>query len=490
MQEVQLADVCDEISKAFEGGNLRRVDELIWPALDQFPDLAQLWFYAGNLFFRTGRCALAMVCFERCIHLDTNPAVYANLGATLRRLQLHDAGETVLRTGMERFPDYEPTLINLGSMYVNEGSPELGIPPLERACELGEKKGVFEKGARWNLGLLYLESGRFKEGFEFYRTGLGQERQQRIYAYDVKLDTGETLVATEPEWLQPDHVGTGKTLIVYGEQGIGDELMIATLLEEARAEFGEVIFECHPRLERLHRNAHPGMRIFPTRKDKQLFWPIQERIQADYKAPIFDLAARYRPDLQSFLNKQTLLYVANPREEDEYSAWLRALANGRPIVALGTRGGVPNTARQYRTIRTNDLDHLFESTDALFVSVDYDDMSEFAVHVHEKFGPGRFLWSPAIVQHWDYEHTAALIAACDLTVTVCQSAFHMSAGMGQRTVGLVPKRCAWRYAEIKESPELSYWYPFQQIQLFRQAENDDWRGPLDRAIEVIRGVKP
>jgi hypothetical protein len=343
--------------------------------------------------------------------------------------------------------------------------------------KLGEAKGRIERGATWNLALLYLEAGRFKEGFELYRKGLGAERLMRTYG---KGDI------PEPEVLLPEHSGAGKTLIVYGEQGIGDELMAGTIIEEARAEFGEVIFECHPRLEKLHRTAHPGMRIYPTRKDDLIAWPLTENIRAHYKAPLLDLAARYRPDAQSFVDSWTArgpTYRADEEETRRYRHQLELVAEGRPIVALATRGGVMQTARTYRTIRQPEIDHLFANTDCLFVSIDYDDMSGLASYVDEKYGETRFKWWPAVVQHWDYDHTAALIAACDLTVTVCQSAAHISAGIGKATRVLTPKRCAWRYAGTDDN---WYWYGDSAINLYRQDDPQSWMGPLNRVIADIK----
>jgi tetratricopeptide (TPR) repeat protein len=477
LQEVGLAQVCDEIGRAFNDNNLRRVDALLWPALDQFSDLPQLWFYAGNLFFQMGRSAPAAICFQRCIDLDENPKVLANLGAAYRKLNLHDAGIRVLETALERDPNYEPALINLGSMYVNEGCPEKGIPYLERAVEIGQQKGQLEKGALWNLGLLYLEAGRFREGFDIYRRGTGQERLSRSYA-------SEKAGIREPELLQPEHIGTGKTLIVWGEQGIGDELMFGTCLEEARAEFGEVIFECHPRLEKLHSWAHPGLRLFPTRKEDYIDWPIKLGIQADYKCPIGDLASRYRPDFASF-SSAAPTYRADAAETERYRAQLEGMAQGRKIVGLATHGGVLSTARQYRTLTVPDIERLVGETDCLFISLDYDDMTSLNIHLNEKFGENRFRWFPSIVQHWDYDHTAALAAACDLNVTVCQSVAHLSAGMGLNTRVLVPKRCAWRYAPVGDST-LWYWYQHPKVEVLRQDDPTSWGTALDSIIEEIQ----
>ncbi len=67
---------------------------------------------------------------------------------------------------------------------------------------------------------------------------------------------------------------TRPTLICFGEQGIGDEIMFSTMLNDA-IEHYEIVFECHPRLEKLHRNSTLArslteqgrqVRIYPTRK--------------------------------------------------------------------------------------------------------------------------------------------------------------------------------------------------------------------------------
>lgn len=496
MEEIGLGHVIEGIGDAFKKADLKRVEALLWPALNQFSQTPQLWFWAGNLFFQTDRAACAAVAFQRCLDLDDNPLVLANLGASYRKLNRHDEGISVLEAAIDRQPDYQPALVNLGSMYVNEGCPEKGIPPLEHAVELGRKAGKMERGAEWNLALLYLEAGRFKEGFSLYRNGYGNERLVRTYGK-------ESMGIPEPQHLEPDSPtvidGRKAKLIVYGEQGLGDELMAASMLIEASREF-DIILECHPRLEWIHRNSKWArqledegreVRIYPTRKDDHISWPIDERIIVDYKCPLLDLASRYRPDAESFRKVAAELlpfYTCDAEESARYRAQLEAIADGRPIVGLATRGGVMQTARTYRTLRIPDADYLFSNTDCLFVSLDYDDMTGFATYVFDKYGENRYRWFPAITQHWDYFHTAALVDACDVVVTVCQSVFHLSAAMGKPTLCLTPKRCAWRYAPMPENSEESYWYSDPAIRLLRQDDPTSWKGPLTKVVEAINAL--
>lgn len=197
MEEIGISHVLDGIGDAFSKNDFKRVEALLWPALDQFDQIPQLWFYAGNLFFQTGRAACAEVAFQRCLDLEDNPMVLANLGAAFRKLNKHEKGISVLKAAIDRRPDYQPALVNLGSMYVNEGCPQDGIPHLERAVELGRKTNSMERGAEWNLSLLYLEAGRFKEGFDYYRHGYGKERLVRMYGKESKG-------IPEPKYLEHD----------------------------------------------------------------------------------------------------------------------------------------------------------------------------------------------------------------------------------------------------------------------------------------------
>ena len=471
-----LPQVFAAIEQAFKNEDLVRVEALLWPALEQFSEISQLWFYGGCIFFKTGRAAVAARLFDRAIELDDAAHVYSNLGAAYRRMNLQNEGRLVLQQALDRSPDYAPALVNMGSMFVNEGEPHNGIPYLEKAVEIGT-----ERGANWNLGLLYLEAGRFGEGFDCYRRGVSHERLERKFGGKDGIP--------EPKMLDPADVRAGKRLIVWGEQGIGDELMFGTILEEARAQFGEVIFECHPRLLNLHRTAHPGLTLYPTRKDEHIAWPMNDRVIADYKCGIGDLGALYRRDTQSFIEawqRSGPTYRADEAETARYRKNLLEIADGRKIVGLATKGGVMQTARTYRTLKQADVNALFGETECLFVALDYDDMMPFAHYIHDKFGEHRYKWFPSVVQHYDYDHTAAIVAACDLTVTVCQSVAHLSAAMGCPTRVLTPKRCAWRYALLKEDPQRWAWYPDPKVKLYRQSDPESWKEPMGRVIEDIQ----
>lgn len=463
MQPVGLAQALEAIQQAIADlkspGNLQKAEQLLWPALDQFPDLPPLWFYAGCYLAQTGRHSLAIRCYEKSYELQPNPVIWTDIGASYRCMNRIEDCRGALQRGLEAMPNDPQMLTNLAGSYVNEGDPHAGIPYGERALEISPNEKTI-----WNLSLLYLEAGIFDKGFDFYTEGKHQHREDRVFEPDPPKLTPH---------LHHELKGQGKTLLVYGEQGIGDELMFGTMLQDAQKDY-DIIFECHPRLEHLHRTSmHHDVQLLSTRKH---FGPPSERPvpQADAKAAIGDLCRLYRREQKDFVWRGPT-YTADINERDEYREQLEAMANGRPIIGVATRGGEISTAARYRRLPPSALERLFKR-DYFFVGLDYEDVSELAAWL----GTERYFWPAAVNFHWDYSHVASLVAATDAVITVCQSVAHLSAAMGHPTHVLVPDKPAWRYGV---SGDRWYWYPGKHAVLHRQKGN--WNQAIDAAFEAL-----
>ena len=81
----------------------------------------------------------------------------------------------------------------------------------------------------------------------------------------------------------------GKNILVYAEQGVGDEVMFAScipdLMEEAP---GKLLLECSPRLEPLFGRSFPGVEVRGKTRDENFSW-LQEEGPLDYSLPIDSL---------------------------------------------------------------------------------------------------------------------------------------------------------------------------------------------------------
>jgi hypothetical protein len=89
------------------------------------------------------------------------------------------------------------------------------------------------------------------------------------------------------------------------------------------------------------------------------------------------------------------------------------------------------------------------------------------------------------IAHWpeaisDYDETAALVSALDLTLSVCTSVVHLAGAMGHPVWVLAPNNPEWRYGCSGESMP---WYPSARI--FRQERDRDWSGVFGAVRESL-----
>ena len=80
----------------------------------------------------------------------------------------------------------------------------------------------------------------------------------------------------------------------------------------------------------------------------------------------------------------------------------------------------------------------------------------------------------------DFSDTAAVLALCDLTISVDTSVAHLAAAMGRPAYLLIPFQPDWRWtADRDRSP----WYP--AVKLFRQPAPGDWNSVLKSVSEAL-----
>jgi len=113
-----------------------------------------------------------------------------------------------------------------------------------------------------------------------------------------------------------------------------------------------------------------------------------------------------------------------------------------------------------------------------FISLQYGDC---AAEIEEARRAG------TVLQHWqqaidDYDETAALCMALDLTVSVCTAVIHLNGALGHPVWVMVPSVPEWRYGRSGESMP---WYP--SARLFRQRVEGPWDEVFARvASELAR----
>lgn len=460
-------------------GEVDRAEEIVRAALAESPDDPNLLYTAGN-------CALvrhdddrARECFERCAALAPSylPPLL-NLGFLHRRNQRLDEARRVLRAAAALAPQNSVVWLNLTATYVNEGEPVAG----EAVAREALRRCPESPHIRWNLGLLLLEQGRWREGW--------QECEHRLDAGVVKAPAYGSSRRRPPRLREIARIAAGETVICHGEQGIGDEILFAGLLGEfiadVRQRGGRIILDCHPRLRSLWQEqfctADGAVSLLPAVGDGAVAARAAFDGPIDWIVPIGDLAGFYRNDDRDFPNRRGYLVVA-PEQIAAMRSSLAGQSRGRPLVGIAWTGGLDHTHAVYRHIPLDEWLPVLRQN-ACFVSLEYRDREAEIDALRERHGIS-IVSLPAVTQHRDYRETFHLVAALDLVVTVPTSVLHVAGALGRPCHVVMHERAAWR--ECSRDGTLP-WYPGTHERFVRAAADPGWAPTIDRVAQALGPV--
>jgi tetratricopeptide (TPR) repeat protein len=366
------------------------------------------------------------------------------LGLVLARERARfDEGAAYLRRAVEASPHLREARSNLGWVLTEMGELDEGLRCLNSLlAEFPE-----DHDARLMRATANLKYGRFAEGWRDYDARHHSE-SAIANPYDFPLWDGS--------------VQAGSTLLVTAEQGVGDQIMFASCLAEARARVGRLLIECHPHLVPLLQRAFPFDKV-GTRVAEASLPPWVADARINLQIPFGSLPQYFRNKAADFPRHAGYLR-ANPARVQYWKGRLDALRPGLKV-GLSWRGGTANSRRSLRSIEPEGLTPMFQQP-ACFVNLQYGS-TEADIAVFRELAGARFVHWPEALD--DYDETAALVVALDLVVSVCTAVIHLAGALGQPVWVLAPAIPEWRYLS---SGSVLPWYP--SARLFRQQRVFAW----------------
>lgn len=375
------------------------------------PDRQEAWNNLGMCFAGIGENLKARRCFEKAWSLKKSPIFAANLGMTY----FADRDFKRAQEWCKKCLDEEP----------NSAS------------------------ARTTLGMAYLSLGEWDKGWPMYAAAIGGKFRKNIQYQEEPIWDGEA----------------GKTVVFYGEQGLGDEVMYASCVPDAIETCSSVILDCDKRLEGLFKRSFPRAHVYGTRTDKAVSWPLDHKIDA--RLAVGQMPQFFRPTPKSCPGTPYL--VADPERRLQWRALFDSWGK-RPKIGICWTGGSKYNKPVQRAIGLENLRPLFEAVDADWISLQYKDPTE------------EITASKLLVRHYkracetdDYDDTAALVAELDMVIGVHTSVHHLAGALGVPGIILVPSKTIWVYCLPDNSMP---WY--SSASLFKQKEGEEWKDTVRR----------
>ena len=425
--------------------------------LNENRDHPDILFYTASCAMKRGFYAVAEILLKRSADINPdNVACWNNLGFIAKQENRDEDAieyfEKAIDISEGKIPDKEMADLysNLGSMIVSSGDPQRAISLLSKSIKYHDTAS-----ARWNRGLAYLEIGDWKRGWEGYEAGfeMPDKRKNKDYG-GIPVWNGEN----------------GKVVIVYGEQGIGDEIMFASMIKDLQEDCKKVIIDAHPRLAKIFRNSFDDCAVYGTRKTNDMPWLEWE--QPEYRISMASLGKFYRLHNRDFPRNPYLW-----SDSGLYKEITPRMAKGKLKIGISWKGGTRATRKDQRTIPLHTLKPLLD-IDAEFYSLQYTDGADKELKQFEED-------TGIHIHHWqdiidDYDKTAAMIRNLDLIITVPQSIMHLAGAMGVRVLQLAPYTASWQMGvKGKDYP----WY--RCLKSIYQPSPGDWDEVVNQAKEKL-----
>ena len=271
----------------------------------------------------------------------------------------------------------------------------------------------------WNLGLGNLILGETEKGWAYFRDR---------FEWDEFPSHKRTF--TKPRLKDFDEL-KGRRLMIWREQGIGDELTHLFLLNAFLSKIdGDVVVEVSDRLISILRRSFPKLKIRKENYDKESFEATKNDF--DFELPMGDIA----PLLNYNWSKSALAKPYIKCDKTLIKRYADLLDTGKPKVGIAWGSGFINTRRLRHYSKLKDWEPLMLSNKMTVVNLQYGPIESSLEPLTDKAFENLYL--PECDLKNNMEEVFAIIKNCDLIVCPTTAIMIQAAALGVETISYSP----------------------------------------------------
>jgi tetratricopeptide (TPR) repeat protein len=474
-------------------------------ALALIPEEAEVANDLGRLAYRMGMVETAEKLFRHYLaaHPDSHEAAN-NLACALRDQALFAEAIDVLSPAIAANPDKSLLWNTLGTVVGEQGDPATSATFFDEALRIdpGMSKARYNRG---NARLVLGDAAGAHEDVQAAlaeTTDVSERLMMQLSRSTIRLVLGDTaggwddyearlhpqfgdvthFICESPLWT-PEVDLAGKTLLVYGEQGLGDEAMFAGLIPnviEALGPDGKLILAVEGRLVPLFQRSFPAAQVGPHRtgmiegRTYRGAEFVTDASAIDLWAPMGSLLRRFRTSVEAFPAHDGYL-KPDPARVAHWRAQLAALPG--PKVGLLWKSAISNGARHRFFSPFEQWAPVLATPGVTFVNLQYGDcaleLAEAKKHL------GLEIWNPpGIDLKADLDDVAALCRAMDLIVGPANATSSIAGACGA-PIWILSTPGSWTRLGTDHLP----WYP--QARVFVAPGVGQWEEPMQDIAEAL-----
>ena len=414
--------------------------EVLRPAIEANPQSALLWNTLGATVAEQGEIDRSLIFFDEALRLD---------------------------------PGFAKARYNRSNIRLSLGDVDGAIDDCDAALDGAGPNDSERAMMRFARSTMLVAAGRLAQGWD---------------AYEARLDPRHVDVThfavDDPAWT-PQAELRGADLLVFGEQGLGDEVLFANLLPdllEALGPQGRLTLAVERRLVPLFQRSFPQAEVgahatFRIEHQSVRTAPFARHRRFDLWAPLGSLLRRFRRELADFPPSPAFL-SADPAQ---VARWRQALApSSGPVRTVGllwkSLKVTSQRARFYSPFEQ--WGPMLAVPGVRFVNLQYGDCAAELAYARERMGVD--IWTPPDLDlKDDLDGVAALASALDLVVGPANATLNIAAACGTPSWFVCPPG-AWPMLGSRRYP----WYP--RARVFSPPGFNRWAPVMTQLAEALR----
>lgn len=438
-------------------GRISDALEKLDKVLELKPDFIEVWANRGLLLHGLKRYAEAVESYERVLSFNPDSAeALSNLGLALAGLRAYPRALESYKKAVILKSDYADAYFNMALLLAEIKNVPEAIEAFRQALILLPDN----PDVHHNFGQLLLANFNFIDGWSEY----GWRFKSRS-SNSSPLETNKILWDGRPR---------DNRLFIWAEQGIGDQILHASMLREMENYPQKVVVALNKKLIPIFRRSFPkftfidgAQKISPNDYDEHI--------------PLGGLGQFFRKNIDEFKGVKIPYLVADEALVSDIKARIIFLGNTLPICGLSWGSINP----EFGSAKTVTLGEFFPiiNKNIKTINLQYGNVAA-EIHAFQELYGRPINKVNGIDLFDDIDGLAAIIQTCDFVVTTSNTTAHIAGALGKETFLLVPYSVGkfWYWHDLNGA---SLWYP--TIKIFQQTSQGGWREPIESIAECIGG---
>ena len=475
------------------------------------PTLAGPYYNMGIILKRNGRIEEAIDSYKKALSLKPEYVqVYNNLGVLYKDNEKYEDAIKMFTKAKELQPDHQNSYYNLALIKKEQGQSEEVIELLLKVLDLNPE----HKDAKYDIALITMDNGSLKEAKQLLEELLSSDEKNQkatVSLANVFVEMGnyksaisilrkaisissknrklvhylglclvtigqfkEGWKAIESLWELEDNRAsmwykrakeiwkgnrtTKRILLWRRRQGIGEDIIFLSLVQEVKGMCETLSVYVDPRLEPLCRRAMPGINFV---KDKEEL----KKIEFDFHMPLGSVPGLLRNDIRDFDRTVKGYLKADPERVEAIRTELNL--KGKTAIGISWRS-FNSINKTKKSIQLEDMERLFSGLDVVLVNLQYGDVEDEIREFKDATGI-EVVQCASVDNREDLDGLAALIEVCDLVVSIPNVTVHLAGALAKDTWVLLPYVANFWWLLDRTD---SIWYP--TLRLYRQKKFQDW----------------